>query len=896
MDPCSQFLSDVRSLPLHSDTLRNCTTLKLLREKLAQSRLPQRLRSLGIWHKGRINYTIIALNLLVMLVITFLRGVGSFEAGELAQFDAVIRQGSQVRLDPRLVILEITEADIRRYHWPFSDERLGEILAALQVHNPRVIGLDVYRDFDPDTGDETLAEQLRVDNLIVIQNIANSVTAPRGVSEHQVGFNDVILDRDQVVRRHLLFANTQEGEIVYSFGLRVVLKYLESEGIALANDPHHPDGIRFGKSRLVPLSSSPGGYHHIDDAGYQILLNYVHHSEASGAQMLSVSQLLDGEFNPQLLRDRIVLIGSTAPTLRDRFATPFSSQRADRDGVNMPGVELHRNMANQLLGLALGEQQPWRFIPDGLELLWGWAWIALIMTLVWRLRHLGRLLGALLLTLLGLSVLEWGFFALNVWLPGIWIRWGMVLGGTLTFIYSLAHHFLNDPLTQLPNQTFLYEIGSNWRVWTWGKARGLGVIILDLNRFKAVNSCLGHKTGDRILIDVSKRLQSPLQPRNYLARVGADEFVLLLPNATSLEAVMQVAQQLRRYLKRPFILETGQPVFLTASIGVAYGCQSQTLLLEDAKSAMHRAKALHLFQPVAFDPDVHTQAISTFQLELDLRESMSHSQVYLPPQHPAHDEGLTDSNLPHSELGDRFRVYYQPLVDLHSGRIAGFEALLRWQHPQRGMVSPAEFIPVAEETGAIISLGAWVLYEACYQMRAWQHQFPDHAQSIISVNLSPYQLQSPDLKQRLQDILTETGLAPESLKLEITESAVMEEVQTTLEVLHDLKRLQVKLGIDDFGTGYSSLSYLNRFPVNTLKIDRSFVWRMEDSAQDRAIIQTILDLAHILGLDAIAEGIETPEQLAQLRDLGCDIGQGYWFAKPLPAPAAAQLLARRPRW
>ncbi len=851
--------------------------------------------------KGLINYTNLALNLLVMLMLILLQTLGSFERGELAMFDAAMRRGSQEHLDPRLVILGITEEDIERYQWPLSDERLAEVLAALQAHTPRVIGLDIYRDLDPDEGDTALAEQLSADNLIAIQNLASAVAAPAVVPDDQVGFNDVILDRDQVVRRHLLLANTREGEIAYSFGLRVVLKYLEPEGIALENDPRHPEGIRFGKSRLVPLSSSAGGYHHIDDSGYQILLTYVKDNgvddgESGDAQMISVRQLLEGDFNPQLLRDRIVLIGSIAPTLRDRFATPFSSQQTESDMVKMPGVKLHGNMANQLIGLALGQQRPWRIVPDWLEWLWGWGWIALVMSLVWRLRHPGLLLGALLLTVLGLSVLEWGFLAMKIWLPGVWIRWGMLLGGTLSLIYALTHHFLNDPLTKLPNQTVLYQMWPSWRFWSWGQARFMGAIVLDLNRFKAVNTCLGYHTGDHILISISKRLQSLLQPGDYLARVGADEFVLLLPNAPSLDSVMEVAQQLRRHLKRPFILETGQPVFLTASIGVAYGAQTQTLLLEDAKSAMHRAKALQLSQPIAFDRELQVQAISSFQLELDLRESMSHSQVYLPPVHDTDEEGLTDSNLPHSELGDRFRVYYQPLVDLRSGEIAGFEALLRWQHPQRGMVSPAEFIPVAEETGAIMPLGAWVLYEACYQMQAWQRQFPGYEQSIISVNLSPYQLQAPDLKQRLRDILRETGLDPQCLKLEITESAVMEEIQTTLEILHDLKSLHVKLGIDDFGTGYSSLSYLNRFPVNTLKIDRSFVWRMENSSQDRAIIRTILELAHILGLDAIAEGIETPEQLAQLRALGCDIGQGYWFAKPLPAPAAAQLLARRPRW
>lgn len=878
-----------------SPTLKQLTSVKRLRQYLSTQPSLWQLRHRRATHKIRLNGSLLLLNLFVILVMILLRTVGSFEMGELATFDAAMRRASQSQVDPRLVILEISEDDIERYRWPLSDRKLAEVLAALQVHTPRVIGLDLYRNVAVGEGQDLLNDQLAAENLIAIENIATSLTPSANVPPERLGFNDVVIDRDQVLRRHLLFAKTQRGETAYSLGLRVALKYLEPEDIGLEAAPSHPDGIRLGESLLVPLSSSAGGYHHIDDSGYQIFLNYS--ARPGQVQRLSIGELLDEEFDPQLLRDRIVLIGSTAPSLRDLFATPFSAMETDSHHVKMPGVEVHGQMVQQLLGLAFGQQRPWRVFPTTIELLWGWSWIILVMALVWRLRRPERLLGGLVLAGLGLILVEQGLFAMAIWLPGIWVRWGMVLGIVLTSIYRLTYHFLHDRLTGLPNQTVVYQMLPDWRFWRSRRQNSLGAVVLDLNRFKAVNACLGYQTGDRILIDITKRLQSALQPWDYLARTGADEFAIFLPNPPHLDAVMDVAWQLRRRLKRPFILETGQPVFLTASFGVAFGQQRhQCLLLDDANCAMHRAKALQLSQPVIFDAQVQQQAIATFQLELDLRESMSHSQVYLPPVHDTDEEGLTDSNLPHSELGDRFRVYYQPLVDLRSGEIAGFEALLRWQHPQRGMVSPAEFIPVAEETGAIIPLGAWVLHEACYQMQAWQSQFPRYANSIISVNLSPYQLQSPDLKQRLRDILSETGLDPHCLKLEITESAVMEEIQTTLEILHDLKALDVKLGIDDFGTGYSSLSYLNRFPVNTLKIDRSFVWRMEDSPQDRAIIRTILELAHTLGLDAIAEGVETPEQLAQLRQLGCDIGQGYWFAKPLPAPAAAQLLARRPGW
>lgn len=840
-------------------------------------------------------HPLLSVNLGVLFLLVVLRGLGTFESWELTIFDRAIRRHSPDTIDPRLAIVAVTEADLRRYQWPLSDEMLASIMTALRPHSPRVIGLDLYRDLPVGVGYQELQARLAAENTIVIRNLTTPTPPPPNVPSNRIGFNDILLDRDGVIRRNLLFANDADGEPIFSFALRLTLKYLQREGIDPQNDPRYPEGVRLGETTLIPLSATAGGYHHIDNSGYQILLDY--RAPRQGFRQISVSDLLDGNFDPQWLRDRIVMIGSVAPSLRDVFITPFSEIATDSQYIKMPGVVVHGQMVQQLLAVALGEQSPWRVVPNWLEFLWGVLWISAATGLTWRIRRPLPLLAGLVGVLGGLVVTESLLFTASVWMPGAWVRAGVLLGATATLGYRLLDEVLHDRLTGLPNRALL----SNQLVW-WRRChrrdgRQLGAIVLDLHRFRAVNDCLGYATGDRLLVEVTERLRTCLKPQDGLARIGADEFAIFLDGVPDLHAVGITARQVRRKLRRPFVLENGQPIFLTSSIGIAVGtADSSRDPIEEASTAMHRAKALQLSSPEAFDPDFQTQAVERFRLELDLRESMTHSQVYATPVEHPHTHYKENSTLPHSQLGDRFRVHYQPLVCLASGRITGFEALVRWQHPQRGIVSPAEFIPVAEETGAIVALGAWVLGQACAQMQAWQHQFQDLSRGIVSVNLSPRQLQAPHLVDHLQEILTLTQLDPQCLKLEITESTMMEEVDVTLAVLHHLKSLNVKLGIDDFGTGYSSLSYLNRFPIDTLKIDRSFVQRLDTTPQDRAIVKTIIELTHTLGLDAIAEGIENTAQLASLRDLNCDIGQGYWFAKPLPAEAATQLLTRQPQW
>jgi EAL domain-containing protein (putative c-di-GMP-specific phosphodiesterase class I) len=350
-----------------------------------------------------------------------------------------------------------------------------------------------------------------------------------------------------------------------------------------------------------------------------------------------------------------------------------------------------------------------------------------------------------------------------------------------------------------------------------------------------------------------------------VARLGGDEFAILLDDISHVSDTTRVAEWLQQELARPFLVH-GQAVFTSATIGIAVSATGYTGpddFLRDANTAMHQAKVLGKTGYELFDPAMRAQARARMQLEVDLRQAIEHEE---------------------------FEVYYQPIIALDTGHIRGFEALVRWQRPQRGMISPADFIPVAEETRLILPIGHIVLRDACRQMQAWQYYFGLRAPTMISVNLSSKQLAQPYLVEQITTLVHDTGLAASCLKLEITESSFMENLDEAIAVLLRLKALGVQLGIDDFGTGYSSLSYLYRLPVDTLKIDRSFVSRIGAHGEDVEIVGTIVSLAHNLKFDVIAEGVETIEQLTQLRALGCEYGQGYYFSKPLNAKAASQFI------
>ena len=435
----------------------------------------------------------------------------------------------------------------------------------------------------------------------------------------------------------------------------------------------------------------------------------------------------------------------------------------------------------------------------------------------------------------------------------------------------LRHNAFHDGLTNLPNRAlFMNRLGHALKRTKRHKDYLFAVLFLDLDRFKVVNDSLGHMVGDQLLVAIARCLESCLRPEDTVARLGGDEFAILLNNIKDVSDAIRVVQRIQEKLTLPFNL-SGQEVFTSTSVGIALSTTDYNQpeeLLRDADTAMYRAKALGKARYQVFNTAMHDNVVKLLQLENSLRWAVERQEL---------------------------RIHYQPIVSLLTGRITGFEALVRWQHPDRGLVFPDEFISVAEETGVIIPIGYWVLGEACRQTRAWQLQFPENSLTI-SVNFSSKQFLQPDLIEQISQILQETGLDARSLKLEITESVIMENLESATAMLLQLRNLGVELHLDDFGTGYSSLNYLHRFPVNVLKVDRSFISRMGVIGEKAEIVRTIITLAHNLGIDVTAEGLETAEQLAQLRALQCTHGQGYFFFKPTDNEAAGALIAKGLQW
>ena len=423
----------------------------------------------------------------------------------------------------------------------------------------------------------------------------------------------------------------------------------------------------------------------------------------------------------------------------------------------------------------------------------------------------------------------------------------------------LQHTAFHDALTGLPNRLlFLDRLQQTIMRAKRNKDYLFAVLFLDLDRFKIINDSLGHLAGDEILIATSTRLVKCLRTSDSAARLGGDEFCILLEDIKSMAGAVTVAERIQHSLSLPFMVKE-QGVFTTASIGIALsstGYDNPEDMLRDADTAMYRAKATGKARHEIFDASMHARAVTLLQLGNDLRRAIEHQE---------------------------FLVYYQPIVALDSGQLVGFEALVRWQHPQRGLVFPGDFISLAEERGLIGAIGRGVLREACRQVQEWRVRYPNLPPLFISVNLSGKQFTEPDLLEQIQRALEDTGLPSSYLKLEITESVVMGNAARAIDILTRLRAMGVRLSIDDFGTGYSSLSYLHRFPLDTLKIDRSFVNNITEVAESQEIVKIIMLLAHNLGMGVIAEGIETAVQLAQLRALGCEYGQGYYFAKPLEA-------------
>ena len=458
---------------------------------------------------------------------------------------------------------------------------------------------------------------------------------------------------------------------------------------------------------------------------------------------------------------------------------------------------------------------------------------------------------------------------------------GEVVGSVVTFKDiterkaledQLRHQAFHDPLSALPNRALFMDRLEHALTRANRRGSKVAVLFMDLDNFKVINDSLGHKAGDQLLKAVAKRLEVNLRPEDTAARLGGDEFTILVEDVTNVGDVAQMAERIAEILQPPYILEE-QEVFVTVSIGIALNISTQEQpedLLRHADLAMYRAKHRGKARYEMFEPSMDAKAVERLMLETTLRRALIRQQ---------------------------FKVYYQPIVTLENNEVAGVEALVRWEHPQRGLLLPEEFLSIAEEMGLIVRIGQWVLREACKQARDWQERYPSTPPLTISVNLSTREFFHPEM---VAEVLGESEIDPATLQLEITEGAMSSNGTYSADrTLRNLKHIGVKLAIDDFGLGYSSLSYLKRFPVDFLKIDRSFIAGLgqdtEGVSKDAEIVKAMIDLTHALGLKVIAEGVETSEQLALLRNMKCDLTQGNYFSEPLPSGALAKILEQNLR-
>jgi diguanylate cyclase (GGDEF)-like protein/PAS domain S-box-containing protein len=437
---------------------------------------------------------------------------------------------------------------------------------------------------------------------------------------------------------------------------------------------------------------------------------------------------------------------------------------------------------------------------------------------------------------------------------------------------QLVHNAFHDVLTGLPNRAlFMNRLSHALEQLKRYPDKGFALLFLDLDRFKIINDSLGHMIGDKLLIAIAGRLESCLRTNDTVARMGGDEFSILLDHAPDTATACRTAARILDELSQPFLLDEHE-VFTAASIGIVTDVHIYLEnsddptgdLMRNADIAMYRAKNQGKGRYEIFNAEMYTQVKALLQLETELQRALTNHEL---------------------------RVYYQPIVQLSTRQIVGFEALVRWQHPQRGLIAPAEFIPVAEETGLIVLIDWWVLGEACSQILEWQNKYASGNPFTISVNVSSQQFAQPSLVEQIEKTLQSTGLSAESLKLEITESAIVHNTDSATAILSQLKALGIQLYIDDFGTGYSSLSYLHQFPIDVMKIDRSFVSSASDDTDRLEIARAISMLAHNLGMEVVAEGVETEEQAERIENLQCRYGQGYYFYRPLDSKAAEALIA-----
>lgn len=817
--------------------------------------------------------TVTFISVLMTGIIGWAKQQGKLQFLELLAYDYLVQLQPQQAIDSRLLVVGITERDIQlQKRWPLSDEVVAKLLTNLEKFQPKVIALDIFRDVPHPPGHETLQNVLASDNIIVANQLSSSpeetgVLAPKNIPEERIGFVDLVIDPDNVVRRSLLAVGSSSGKRHFlSFSLQTSLKYLADRKLKLE---FSPQALRIGQTKIKRLQVDSGGYQlpKSEVSGWQTLLRF---RNSAIARQVSLTDVLNQQVDPQWIKGKIVLIGATAPSVKDTFPTPYSSVQTK--GFEMPGVILHSHLVSQILNLVSDEQGQVWYWNSGQEWLWLGFWSVLGAVLTWRTKRLLTFSLSLAIAVTGLWWFCWWMFLQAGWIPFIPPLLGLLFSSVFTLAYKVVYQNYHDTLTGLPNRRlFLQRMESYYKQRSHPPNQFIAVLFLDLDRFKLINDGLGHAAGDFLLIQTAQQLESCLNIQHLLARVGGDEFAVWLPNLKNTEEAIQLADLFQKELTQPCLWK-GKEIRITVSIGIAFdqyhAKNDPPELLRYADIAMFHAKELGKARHEIFMKDMDTKAVFRWQLETDLRLALSQ---------------------------DEFEVYYQPIINLHNLQIEGFEALIRWRSQLRGIVSPDHFIGVAEESGLIVPLGHWIMRQACQQIQIWRQQFPNLPNLQISVNLSGRQFSQPNLVEQIRSVLQDFNLTGNELKLEITESMIIDDVENAIALLQEIKALGLKLSIDDFGTGYSSLSYLHRFPVDTLKIDKSFISRLTDEQDQEKysqLVHTIVTLGHNLKMNVVAEGLETEEQVNLLKSFNCEYGQGYFFSKPLLKEDATQFLIR----
>jgi diguanylate cyclase (GGDEF)-like protein len=803
--------------------------------------------------------------------IASVKTLGWLQNIELSLFDQMVRLQAAGEVDDRFLVVEITDEDLQKFREIYlTDEVVATALEKLQQQNPAIIGLDIYRNIPNPPGTTRLAQQLLKENVFAIYNPQHGIPVDEttGKIKARQGFNLVIIDSDNVQRRNLLALQYQEDNKnvdLYSFGLLISQAYLGAKQYPIKLEP---TGLGLGERYIPPIEVNSGGYQlpQSEARGWQALLQFS--SQEYLAPSITISDVVSGNFDPRLVQGKIVLIGSTAKTQKDTFITPYSVSRTE--DYLTPGVFLHAQAIQQILNTVEGKNSFFSFWTESQELVWIFFWATLGGATPWLFNRFRLFVGVSLGGFLIFGGCSYGLFLAHVWVPiaapaiALTASWGCVLA------YRLFYEEKYDVLTGLPNsRSFLQALSTfNPTIQASTENDLFAVLSVDIDRFKSINESYGHYYGDTLLKLVVQRIRSQLKNRFKLARMGANEFGILINTPQSQQQIIEIVRHIENQLKEPFDIDQ-KKLYLTCSTGVAlhasHDCISAEELWLQAHTAMNRAKKLTKSSYQVFSAGMQTQSLDRLTIESDLRQAIEFQE---------------------------FQLLYQPIFSLKTNTLQGFEALVRWNSPTRGLVSPNDFINIAEETDLILPISQWVLEEGCRQFKAWQETFHLDNSLTISINLSSRQFGQSNLKEQIEKTLTKTNLNPKSLKLEITESMVIEDIEDTIKLLNDLKTLNVKLSIDDFGTGYSSLSYLNDFPVDTIKIDRSFVKKISRIESSLAIPNAVIELGHNLGMDIIAEGIENIEQLDILRELDCEFGQGFFFSMPLSASAAQDFIIR----